>query len=282
MIDFFQRVDPQKCGGKGKNLVILDKASFPIPPGFVITIEVHKQSQKGEEIHISPENKERISTCYRQLVKDTGSPWVSVRSSASAEDMPNASFAGQYETYLFVQSCDEIIRRTEACWRSLYSERAITYRKLMKIPEKGLSMAVIIQTMINPRSAGIVFTAYNHPQNPDQEVMLLESNWGCGETVVSGQATPDNFLVSPIPPHEILEKTAGAKEVFIQAGPSGAILQQTPEKQKKEFSLTDREVSRLSRLGKKIQHHFGTPQDIEWALDNKGKIHILQSRPLTT
>jgi pyruvate,water dikinase len=282
MIDFFHEVDPEKCGGKGKNLVALSKASFPVPPGFIITVDAYTQYEETGKSTVPAEIERRIPEYYNELVSRTGSPRVSVRSSASAEDMPHASFAGQYETYLYVQTLDEMVERIHNCWDSLWSERATMYRRRMKIPEKGLKMAVIVQTMIEPRSAGILFTAHTHSKEPGQRVMIIESNWGCGESVVSGQATPDHFVVSKEMPYPILEKISGDKEVFIQGGPAGETILPTPAEKKKEFSLTPGEISRLCEMGNKIENHFGSPQDIEWALENNGTLFILQSRPITS
>ena len=154
MIGFFHEVDPSKSGGKGKNLVELTGALFPVPPGFIVTydafLEYKKQGRMSEEM------KKHVATYYNQLSRETGSPFVAVRSSASAEDLQNASFAGQYDTYLYVCSEAELFKRIVDCWNSLYSPRAVIYRERMKILDQDLKMAVIVQAMIDPRAAGIL------------------------------------------------------------------------------------------------------------------------------
>jgi pyruvate,water dikinase len=279
MIGFFHEVDPGKSGGKGKNLVELLNASFPVPPGFILTYNAYSRfkdtGQMPEEI------KSAVSKCYTELSRQTGSPLVAVRSSASAEDLKIASFAGLYDTYLYVDSKENLFQRITDCWHSLFSEEAKAYRQQMNIPAHDLKMAVIVQTMIDPKSAGILFTCYPY-QGKDKTVIIVESNWGCGETVVSGKATPDRFIISKNQPYTTLEKIPGEKEVFLQGGKLKSPVQNTLKKPQEKFSLTDDELKRLCQLGDKIERHFGHPQDIEWALTDDEKIVILQSRPITT
>lgn len=279
MIGFFQEVDPAKSGGKGKNLVELRDASFPVPPGFILTYNAY--SLFKETGQMPGEIKAAVSKCYRELSQQTGSSLVAVRSSASAEDLQIASFAGLYETYLYVNSEENLFKSITGCWHSLFSERAMAYQQRMKIPAHNLKMAVIVQTMIDPESAGILFTGCPYQGN-DKTVIMVESNWGCGETVVSGKATPDRFIISKNEPYTIYEKSPGEKEVVLQGGKLKSPVQNTLKKPQEEFSLTDDELKRLCQLGDKIERHFGHPQDIEWALTNDGKIVILQSRPITT
>lgn len=278
IIGFFQEVDPGKSGGKGKNLVEMGNASFPVPLGFILTYDSY--SRFKETGQMPGEIKATVSKCYRELSRQTGSPVVAVRSSASAEDLQVASFAGQYDTYLYVNSEEELFKRIIDCWHSLSSERAVAYRERMNVPGDNLKMAVIVQTMIDPKSAGILFTGYPY-RGKDKTVIMVESNWGCGETVVSGKATPDRFVISKNQPYTILEKIPGEKEVFLQGSESGPITKETPLLQQKDFSLKDRELRRLCEIGNKIESHFGAPQDIEWALTGDGEIFILQSRPIT-
>jgi len=279
MIGFFHEVDPNKSGGKGKNLVELKDASFPVPPGFILTYDAYS---RFEETGKMPEEiKAAVSKCYRELNRQTGSSLVAVRSSASAEDLEIASFAGLYDTYLYVNSEENLFKSIMDCWHSLDSERAKAYRQRMNIPGHDLKMAVIVQTMIDPKSAGILFTGYPY-QGKDESVIIVESNWGCGETVVSGQATPDRFVISKNQPYTLLEKIPGEKEVMLEGGKLKSPAQNTLKKQQEDFSLTDDQLKRLCQLGDKIERHFSHPQDIEWALANDEKIFILQSRPITT
>jgi pyruvate,water dikinase len=279
MVGLFHEVDPTKSGGKGKNLVELRDASFPVPPGFILTYDAY--SRFKETGQMPGEIKAAVSKCYRELNRQTGSSLVAVRSSASAEDLQTASFAGLYDTYLYVNSEENLFKRIMDCWHSLFSEQAKAYRQRMNIPGHDLKMAVIVQTMIDPKSAGILFTSHPYQGN-DKNVIMVESNWGCGETVVSGKATPDRFVISKNQSYTILEKIPGEKEVVLQGGKLKSPVQNMLKKQQEEFSLTDDELKRLCQLGDKIERHFGHPQDIEWALTNDGKIFILQSRPITT
>ena len=225
-----------------------------MPDGFVVTVEAYSRFRQTG--HMSDDIKKMTVDCYRRLKQENGNSGVAVRSSASAEDLAAASFAGQYDTYLYVKSEEELFKRVVDCWHSLYSERAVLYREKMHIPEKDLQMAVVVQTMVESHSAGVLFTDYAYAGH--SAVMVVESGWGCGESIVSGRTTPDCFIVSSRPPHKIMEKIPGP------------------------LSLTDGEVLRLCRLGRRVEHHFGSPQDIEWALDRGGNLFILQSRPITT
>lgn len=278
MVGFFHEVDPAESGGKGKNLIALTRACFPVPPGFIVTFEAYTRFR--ETGCMSEEVKQGVSACYRQLVRDTGQPFAAVRSSASAEDMKTASFAGQYDTYLYVGSEQELFKRITDCWYSLFSERAAAYRKRMAVPGKDLKMAVVVQSMIDPAAAGILFTT--HPYHGEnQKAMVVESGWGCGEMVVSGKITPDHFVVSREEPFTVLERLPGKKDILLRGGESGPVTEKTPLGQIEEYSLTDDQLVRLCQMGIEIEHHFGCPQDIEWALDKENNFFILQSRPIT-
>ncbi|MCP5102156.1 MAG: hypothetical protein GY950_02190 [bacterium] len=277
MIGFFHNVDPGESGGKGKNLIALTRASFPVPPGFVITFGAYRRyvetGKMGAEIEQS------IIGNYERLSREAGSPFVSVRSSASVEDMADASFAGQYDTFLYVHSREELLSRVKDCWASLFSERAAAYRRRMKVSEEGLVMAVVVQVMIDPRSAGILFTAY--PYGDKGTVMVAESAWGCGDTVVSGKVTPDHFVVAKDGSYTVLETMPGEKHIRLRAGETGPVEEDVPEARRMEESITREELKRLCEMGNRIEGHFGCPQDIEWALREDGEIFILQSRPIT-
>ncbi len=277
VIGFFHEVDPNKSGGKGRNLVELTNASFPVPPGFILTFDVFLEYR--EKGRMSEEMKGLVSTYYKQLLRGAGSPFVAVRSSASAEDLKTASFAGQYDTYLYIGSEAELFQRIVDCWNSLYSQRAILYRERMNIPDKGLKMAVIVQAMIDPRAAGILFTAHSH--NHNGMAMAVESGWGCGETVVSGKVTPDHYVVSREEPFKVLTRIPGKKEIVLRAGETGSIESNTTEEQRMADSLSFEELRRLCRIGREIERHFGSPQDIEWALADDGRFFIVQTRPIT-
>ena len=255
----------------------MTKASFPVPPGFIVTFDGYRSYRESGKM--SEALRRKITAFYRQLCDETGSRFVSVRSSASAEDMREVSFAGQYDTYLYVSSEEALTARTVDCWNSLHGERATAYRERMKIGEANLQMAVVVQAMIDPRSAGILFTAYSY--GGGKKVMVVESAWGCGETVVSGKVTPDHFVVSRDEPFTLLETLPGNKEIQLRGGDSGPVEESVPPGRKESDSLNSKELIRLCTIGKKIEDLFGQPQDIEWALDDSGTIFILQSRPIT-
>ncbi len=278
-IGFFNEVEPGKAGGKGKNLIALQRAGIPVPPGFILTYDAYTEFKETGGMPV--EMKQQVLAHYREIEQETGSPQVSVRSSASAEDMQSASFAGMYDTYLYVKTGEELIERIVDCWRSLENERAAAYREQMQIPRAGIKMAVVVQAMIDPKAAGILFTAHPNPGKPRETVMIVESNWGCGETVVSGRATPDHFVIARDGQYTILEKVLGEKEVVMQAGQLKEAAEEDMPGKRAQFSLTGDELTRLSRQGEEIEAYFGRPQDIEWALANDGRIFILQSRPIT-
>jgi phosphoenolpyruvate synthase/pyruvate phosphate dikinase len=275
-VGFFDEVDPGKCGGKGKNLIALIENHFPVPQGFVVTVDAYSLFKSKMEM---PEAvRQAITDCYERLVATSGSGAVAVRSSASAEDTAAASFAGQYDTYLGIEGVHSILGHVVECWRSLHNERSTLYRKMMQVSEEGLQMAVVIQTMLTPRSAGVVFTA--NPYTMDENIMIVESSWGYGENVVSGRVTPDYFEILKNGSFDIVKKMVGSK----QAGNSvGADLPEVGggDELRPIFSIAEDPLKKLCSMAKEIESEFGGPQDIEWALADNGSFSILQSRPLT-
>ncbi len=270
-VGFLQEVDPNKSGGKGKNLITLTVNNFPVPPGFVITTDAY--SQFKHEARIPESIKNEIEICYNKLIDITGNRVVAVRSSASAEDTASSSFAGQYDTYLNVNTLDELLGHVIDCWHSLFSERSVLYRKRMNIPDDYLTMAVVVQTMLDPESAGVLFTA--NPYTMDKNVMLAEASWGCGENVVSGSVTPDYFEIANNDSFEIIAKRIGSKVALPDNSTAVSADQQTT------FCIAENQLKELCEIGKKIESMFGRPQDIEWALADDHSFYILQSRPIT-
>jgi phosphoenolpyruvate synthase/pyruvate phosphate dikinase len=276
MVGFFDEVDPDKCGGKGNNLIALVENHFPIPQGFVVTVDAYSLFRSKMEM---PESvKEAITDCYERLVAKSGSRIVAVRSSASAEDTATASFAGQYDTYLDVEGVHSVLEHVVECWRSLHNERSTLYRKMMKVPEESLKMAVVIQKMLAPRSAGVVFTA--NPYTMDENVMIVESSWGCGENVVSGKVTPDYFEIMKNDTFDIVKKMAGSREAVNEVE-TDLLEDGGWNKQGPIYSIAEEALKKLCAIAKEIECAFGGPQDIEWALENDCSFSILQSRPLT-
>lgn len=276
MVGAFNEVDPGKSGGKGKNLITLVEGHFPVPQGFVVTVDAYSLFKSKMEM---PESvRQAITECYAKLVAESGNSRVAVRSSAAAEDTAIASFAGQYDTYLDIEGVHDVLRCIVDCWRSLHSERSILYRKMVEFPDDDPEMAVVVQSMLNPRSAGVVFTA--NPYTMDKNVMLVESSWGCGENVVAGNVTPDYFEVLKNGSFEIAKKLAGSPK-------SGLDEETEPPKNGSQigrqpiYSMAEESLKQLCAMATEIERAFGGPQDIEWALNNDGTFSILQSRPLS-
>ncbi len=253
------------AGGKGASLAAMTAAGLPVPSGFVIPAGILERSvdsarlrdlavaRAHDEAHAAvlaaePPRRE-ISEAYERL----GGGRVAVRSSATAEDSEAASFAGQQETYLDVEGADAVCARVVECWASFFSERAIFYRG-HKGSLEDLGMAVVVQKMVDADKAGVLFTVDPVQRRRDQ--MIVEAVRGLGEQVVSGEVTPD---------HYVTDRSGTVKRSNIV---SGGVLE-------------DGELVALAELGRRLEDHFGGPQDIEWAIQG-GQIYLLQSRPVTT
>lgn len=268
--------DLSSVGGKGLNLGKLTRVGFPVPNGFCVTTDAYRLSVQGlsaqnensvRDIELPPELVAEIRTAREKLQTTT----VAVRSSATAEDLAEASFAGQQDTFLNVTS-DELLDALKACWASLWSERAITYRQTQKITDEGLAIAVVIQEMCEADVSGVLFTVAPFNEN----ATIIESNWGLGESVVSGAITPDSFHVSR-ETGEVLERNVATKrEMVTAAGVSEVVATQQDVP-----SLTDAQLKELTQLGMQVETYYGQPMDIEWALAD-GQFVLLQSRPITT
>ncbi|MCG2887792.1 MAG: pyruvate, water dikinase [Sulfolobales archaeon] len=301
------------AGGKGANLGELISIGVRVPPGFVITsrafkyfvnynkladkiFEILKTSQDEEEASTKikelimsarvPEDLERsIMEAYDRLAKLVGKdPLVAVRSSATAEDIEQASFAGQQDTYLNVTR-ESLIEHVKKVWASLYSARAIAYRNAKGIDHTQVSMAIVVQKMVNSRSAGVMFTL--NPSNGDPNYIVIESSWGLGEAVVAGKVTPDEVVVRKSD-LKIELKRVSRKRIKIVYDPQNkrnveVSLEGSPEAE--EFSLNDNEIIELARMALAIEKHYGRPMDIEWAIDADIKfpdnVFVVQARPET-
>ena len=263
-------------GGKGLNLGKLTRAGFQVPNGFCVTTDAYRMSVESiskpnssniKDMELSPELIGEVLKAREALHTNT----VAVRSSATAEDLDTASFAGQQDTFLNVES-DELIEAIKKCWGSLWSERAIAYRRSQDIQDDGLAMAVVVQEMCNSDVSGVLFTV--SPFNED--VSIIESNWGLGESVVSGEITPDSFQVSR-ETGDLIDSTVAMKREMITASGVSEVttdLQNVP-------SLTDVQLKELVHLGIKVENLYGQPMDIEWAFAD-GELVLLQARPITT
>ena len=306
-------------GGKNASLGELLKADIPVPPGFaliteaydrfleesgikkdilhalkdireedVATVETASQAIREmiEKTPINTELEDYIGEFYRQLSVECHVPAVpvAVRSSATAEDLPGASFAGQQETFLWIRGVDEVLTHIRKCWSSLFTPRAITYRVKMGFPHEKVSISVGIQKMVNSWTAGVMFTL--NPATGDPSTVSIDANWGFGESVVSGECTPDYFLVNKVT-MEIVKKNISPKECIYTTNPETQSVErhEIPPERRNNQCIVDEDVIELARVGVLIEKHYGKPMDIEWAIDKDmpatPRVMIVQSRPET-
>ena len=303
-LDQVSREDVPLVGGKGANLGEMIRAGLPVPRAYAITAAAYRRQLDGSSIgtrlgqllaertgqddalstaikvlfETSPllaEIDEEIRQAYREL---GSSSRVAVRSSATAEDLPEASFAGQHETFLGVWGEDELILAVQDCWASLWSTRAIAYRERQGFPHSSVASSVVVQEMVDADLAGVMFTS--DPVTGARDRLVINASYGLGEAVVSGMVTPDSFTVSKSVP-SILRRDVGRKNQMVVLGEHGtATTQVSPEKREVQ-SMSDAEVLEVARLGLRVEDHYGSPQDIEWAMAG-GRLYLLQSRPITT
>lgn len=259
-------------GGKGLGLAQLHKAGLPVPDAFCITTLVYNQSiQENETL------KRQILNAYQRL----GGGRVAVRSSATDEDGSVSSFAGQQDTILGVEGDQALIEAIEQCWQSLHSERAQVYRQQGGLQQQSLTMAVVVQRLINADVAGVLFT--RDPLDASGQHMLIEASWGLGETVVSGQVMPDRFQIDRNG-NEVRQRQIGTKSIQRTLDS----LEPVPPPRQKIACLNDAQLAELAELGQKVERLFGEPRDIEWAYvqsdanDVDGQFYLLQARPITT
>ncbi|MCP4357928.1 MAG: hypothetical protein GY796_07935, partial [Chloroflexi bacterium] len=294
------------AGGKGANLGEMTTAGFPVPGGFVLTtaaydafVQAHGLQQQIVELAHTvsaddPQSSETASEQIKQLFlgaelpedivtavmaadADLGEVAVAVRSSATAEDLPDASFAGQQETFLNVQGKEALLDTVKQCWASLWTARAITYRLKQEIAPDEVSLAVVVQTQIDSEVSGVAFSL--NPNNNSYDEAVINSNFGLGETIVSGQVTPDNFVVDKVT-HEIVQKQLANKDHVLVSKDGGGMAEQTLDDPNKA-SLTDVQAIEVTKLTTTVEAHYNMPMDIEWAYAD-GKLYLLQARPITT
>ncbi|MBI2103729.1 phosphoenolpyruvate synthase [Candidatus Woesebacteria bacterium] len=298
-------------GGKGANLGEMVKAGFPVPPGFAVTVPAYehfiehnslfdfihdilkktdvknpeeldrasRQIQKKIETSEIPEEiAKEVFSAYKKLSGLFKKALVAVRSSATAEDLPTASFAGQQATFLNVRGEATLLHQIRACWASLFTARAIFYRVENKIPHEKVKISVIVQKMIQSEASGVMFTI--DPVTNDKERIIIESVWGLGEMIVQGSVVPDRYVIQK-GTISILSKEISEQLIqLIRSGENNKesqVLKKLRDKQK----ITDEEITHLAKIGEKLQRHYYFPQDIEWAKE-KGKLYIVQTRPVTT
>ncbi|MFF7645767.1 rifamycin-inactivating phosphotransferase [Streptomyces canus] len=295
-------------GGKGAHLGSLSRIEgIRVPAGFCVTTDAYRRvvaqspsldAQLDRLSRVSPDDQEAIRTLsaeIRRTVEEIAVPddlagaitgalarsgertAYAVRSSATTEDLPTASFAGQQDTYLNVVGPAAILQHVSRCWASLFTERAVTYRRRNGIDDRTVRMAVVVQQMVFPHVSGVLFTA--DPVSGDRTVATVDAGFGLGEALVSGLVNPDVFKVRR---GEVVARTISAKQRAIHALPAGGTREVSIDAQRQEQpALTDAQAVRLVELGRRIEAHFGRPQDIEWCLVDDD-FHIVQSRPITT
>ena len=289
----FGRDDLSSAGGKGANLGELVRCEVPVPDGFVITTagyaaavqpldlrlaDLFRADGDGaairadiEAVSMPSDLRAEITTAYTAL----GAGAVAVRSSATAEDLPGAAFAGQQDTYLNVVGAAELINAVQKCWASLWTERAMAYRTRIGIDSAAVGIAVVVQCMINAEVAGVMFTA--DPVSGDRETIVVDASSGLGEAVVSGLVTPDQYRLDD--QGNVLDYQPGRREVIVRSAPGGGVAHEPGDPDRAE-RLPETVLVELSALGTALAKHFGRPQDIEWAYA-EGQLWLLQARPMT-
>ena len=311
---FFNNIDKDDLplvGGKGANLGEMTKAGFPVPNGFAITVPAYDDFMKHNKIsddivkilkitntanteelesasfkiqkkiktsEIPEDVGKEIIRSYKRLSGPFRTALVAVRSSATAEDLPNASFAGQQATFLNIKGEANLVNYTRECWASLYTPRAIFYREQNKISHEKVKISVIVQKMIQSEVSGVMFT--QDPVTNEKDRIVIEAIWGLGEMIVQGTVVPDHYIVQK-DTFDVLSKQV--VDQSIQLLKVKGITAETAvfENKKHLQKISDKEIVIVAKLGAKLQKHYYFPQDVEWAKE-KGKIYLVQTRPVTT
>ena len=297
----------ENVGGKGMSLAKLSRAGLPVPGGFHVTTEAYRHfvAENGLQPRIleatrgavtaQPESLEaasrqitdlfaaarmpdEIAAAIRLAYADLKNAPVAVRSSATAEDLPGASFAGQQETYLNIRGEKAVLEAVKRCWASLWTGRAIGYRLTNHIDQESVALAVVVQELVPAEAAGVLFTA--NPLNGRRNQIVINAAWGLGEAVVSGAVTPDTIAVDRFT-GRVVQRTIAAKKVMTVRTDTGTQEQPVPLSRQKKAALSHTQVEELARLGGQIENLYGMPMDIEWAFAS-GRFAILQSRPITS
>ena len=308
-----RRSDVGFAGGKGANLGELTLAGVPVPDGFVVGAPAYasycertglraqleqllaqidiEDTSRLEELSASARAlfdrtpvpdaiaKEVISA-YRNLAGAASGTAVAVRSSATAEDTAEASFAGMNETFLNIRGEEAVVDAVRDCWRSLFGSRTIYYRATKGLSQADMDIAVVVQLQISSTRAGVMFTA--NPASGERDEIVIEGSFGLGEAVVSGSVSPDRYLVEK-KTLTIRRREVHDKEIVIEEAPEGGTRRRLLDEQERlEPVLSDEEIVAVAELGRRIEEHYGEPQDTEWAFDPDGRLWMLQSRPITT
>lgn len=299
--------DADLAGGKGASLGEMTQAGIPVPPGFVIlsasfekfleetdlNVEIdsilhtvdHKEihtvenaSEKIKALILEAEMPEDIAKEIGASFKKLGTKYVAVRSSATAEDSTSAAWAGQLDSFLNTTEKD-LLEKVKHCWASLFTPRAIFYRFEKGLHGTHISVAVVVQKMVESEVSGIAFSV--HPVTEDRNQLIIEAGFGLGEAIVSGQITPDSYVVEK-KPRRIIDKNISEQERGIYRDTKGGnVWKDIATSEGSLQKLSDEQILELTELILKIEKHYGFPCDIEWALE-KSKFYIVQSRPITT
>lgn len=304
--------DIASAGGKGANLGELLSADIPVPPGFVVTADAYRGfldaaglrpkivelltdvdpanvqgmqvvSQEVKALIESSAMSDTLAAEVRAAYDKLGGGPVAVRSSATAEDLPSASFAGQQSTFLNVVGPERVIEAVRGCWASLFEAHAIDYRARAGFDHLDTSIAVPVQAMVQSERSGVMFTV--NPVTGERGQIIIEAVYGLGEAVVSGQVTPDTYVVDKAT-LAVLERSHSDQEEEFVRDPDGDHLhanvwRPVPPERRSAPKLSDEEIAELARLGMRVEIHYGHPQDIEWAIE-AGRTYLLQARPVTT
>jgi len=297
-----------EVGGKAGNLGELTRAGLPVPPGFCLTTHAYREATEHAgldeildelegtadsdvaalsalaerartavlAVPMPPGIAEAVLAEYARLGPDVP---VAVRSSATAEDLPFASFAGQQDTYLNIVGGDDVLDAVRRCWASLWTERAVVYRATQGVDNRTVRLAVVVQQMVDAAVAGVLFTA--NPVTGRRREAVIDASPGLGEAVVSGAVNPDHFVVDT-GREVILDRRLGDKRLTIRSVPGGGTEHIELESGLDDACVTDEQLIALARLGDQVEEHFGSPQDTEWAIDAAGTLWLTQARPITT
>jgi phosphohistidine swiveling domain-containing protein len=292
-------------GGKALNLGIMSSGGLPVPGGFCVTTDAYRmvvadrlddlmgklsdaadpgavaaaaQEARQRVLGLEPAEEQRTAITDHYLALGPDEP-VAVRSSATAEDLAYASFAGQQDTYLNIVGAAALLDAVRRCWASLWTDRAVSYRTANGIDHRTVALAVVVQRMIDVASAGVMFTA--NPITSSRNETVIDASPGLGEAVVSGAVNPDHFVVNSTD-RRIVARRLGDKRVMITSLPGGGTQHHELADQSSEACLDDGQVLQLADLGQRVQRHYGAPQDTEWALDTAGHFWLTQARPITT
>lgn len=298
--------DVHLAGGKGASLGEMTQAGIPVPPGFVVLrsafdrfldetgLKAEVEAQLNKVNYEDVASVERASRVLHDLIHDARFPqdleeeilrafasldteFVAVRSSATAEDSSTASWAGELESYLNTTE-KVLLGNVKKCWASLFTPRAIVYRMEKGMRETHVSVAVVVQKMVQSEVAGIAFTV--HPVTKDRDQMIIEACWGLGEFIVGGVVTPDSYIVSKAT-NGIIEKYTSEQESMLIRGEHGNVTVDVPAAKREAQKLDASQIATIGSLCIAIESHYGFPCDIEWGME-AGEFYILQSRPITT